>query len=311
MKIYVETKFPEEEKIALQKGVGNNTVIFGSDIPSEEIKIKTIKEADIIVGNVKPADLLQKANNLKWLQLMSTGFEYYKNIALTATVTNLKDYYSSPCAETIIAGIMTLYRGTDIFTRLKDKHKWVGHSLRPELQLLYEKKVIILGWGNIGKRVAENLRGFNCEVLVYSRSSGEIRSKEELLQQLPTADIVIGCLPGTEETKGMFTDEMIGRMKPTALFCNVGRGNLLRNEQTLIDALHKGTIGGAVLDVTAAEPIPENHPLWDCPHTVLTQHTGGGSNTEYKGMVQTFLDNLKTFEKGMPLQHQVQLQRGY
>lgn len=310
MKIYIETNFPDKEKLTLQNSVGANELIFSSDIPSNTDKEKAIGEADIIVGNVKPAGLLQKATNLKWLQLMSTGFEYYKGVDIKAAVTNLKDYYSSPCSETILAGIMTLYRATDICTRLKDKHQWKGHTLRPQLQLLYGKKVIILGWGAIGKRVAENLKGFNCRIQVYSRSSGEIRSKEELLQQLPEADIVIGCLPGTEETKGMFTDAMIGQMKPTALFCNVGRGNLLQNEQTLIEALHQHTIGGAVLDVTAQEPIPEGHPLWDCPNLVLTQHTGGGSDTEYEGMVQAFLSNLAKFEQGQPLDL-VALGKGY
>ncbi len=311
MKIYVETTFPENDKLTLRRGLGNEEVVFKSDLASPEEIRKAILEADIIVGNPKPAVLLGEASHLKWIQLMSTGFEYYKDVATTAAVTNLRDYYSSPCAETIIAGIMALYRGTDVCTRLKDQRKWLGHALRPQLQLLYEKKVLILGWGNIGKRVAQNLQGFNCDIQVYSRSSGQIHSPEELLQQLPGADIVIGCLPGTGETKGLFTDEMIHRMKPTALFCNVGRGNLLRNEHTLIDALHQGKIGGAVLDVTAEEPIPEDHPLWNCPNTILSQHTGGGMTTEYEGMVAFFLQNLEAFKKGLPLQNQVQLGRGY
>lgn len=311
MKIYVETAFPEIDKETLRRNIGDEEIVFKSELSSPEEIHKTILEADIIVGNPKPAEWLGEASNLKWIQLMSTGFEYYKNVVTTATVTNLRDYYSSPCAETIIAGIMALYRGIDVCTLLKEQQQWVGHALRPQLQTLYEKKVIILGWGNIGKRVAQNLEGFRCDIKVYSRSSGQIRSEEELLMQLPGADIVIGCLPGTAETKGLFTDEMIHRLKSTALFCNVGRGNLLQNEQTLIDALHQKKIGGAVLDVTAEEPIPEGHPLWSCPNTILSQHTGGGMTTEYEGMAAFFLQNLEAFNKGLPLQNQVQLQRGY
>lgn len=311
MKIFVQTTFPENEKAALKTGVTGDELVFRDDLPSAETQNISLLSADIIVGNPKPAELLEQAVHLKWLQLMSTGFEYYSGIHTSAVVTNLKDYYSSPCAETIIAGIMALYRGMDTFTRLKDQRKWVGHSLRSGLQLLYEKKVIILGWGNIGKRVAENLKGFNCDIIVYSRSSGQIHTMEELKRDLPYADIVIGCLPGTEETRGMFTGEMIALMKPTALFCNVGRGNLLQDEQALIDALMQQRLGGAVLDVTATEPLPEDHPLWNCPDTILSQHTGGGSVTEYEGMVETFLINLERFKSGKPLNNQIELRRGY
>ncbi len=311
MKIYIETAFPESEQLTLRRSIADDELIFKSHLRTPEDIRSAIQEADIIAGNPKPAAWIAEARNLKWLQLMSTGFEYYKAISTPAIVTNLRDYYSSPCAETMIAGIMALYRGIDVCIRLKDQRIWKGHALRPQLQLLYEKKVIILGKGNIGMRLAQNLEGFRCDISVYARSSGQLRTPEELWQYLPEADIVIGCLPGTDETSGLFTNVMIQRMKPTALFCNVGRGNLLQDEQALVDALQQNKIGGAVLDVTAEEPLPDDHPLWGCPNTILTQHTGGGMDSEYEGMVALFLQNLELFKKGAPLQNQVQLQKGY
>ena len=100
-------------------------------------------------------------------------------------------------------------------------------------------------------------------------------------------------------------------MKPNALFCNIGRGNLVADEDALIDALMNYKIGGAVLDDTSSEPLPNESKLWECPNTILSQHSGGGQITEYEGIVELFLENLKNYKNGMPLQNQIDFERGY
>ena len=104
---------------------------------------------------------------------------------------------------------------------------------------------------------------------------------------------------------------MFDKMKPTALFCNVGRGNLVQDEDALTDALMKHKIGGAVLDVTAFEPIPIESKLWDCPNTILTQHSGGGQETEYDGILKLFIENMERFKCGKPLKNKVNFSKGY
>lgn len=313
MLIYVDTPFNEEQKDQLIYGSPEDLFVFKDEIESKEEQLATLLKADILLGNPKPVEWLEKAHNLKWVQLYSTGFEYYRNIKIPAVITNMQDYYSQPCAETAVGGIMALYRGMDNFGVLKSEKKWVGYTLRAHLQLLQDKKVIILGYGNIGRRVAKILSGFDCEIKIYARSAPEaaIRTTDELLKQLGWADIVIGCLPGTAETKGLFTSEMIRAMKHGAVFSNVGRGNLVEDEQVLIDALNEGKLGGAVLDVTAEEPIPADHPLWDCRNTILSQHSGGGNVSEYFGIAQFFLENLERFKKNIPLKNPVDFGRGY
>ncbi|MEI9806598.1 MAG: NAD(P)-dependent oxidoreductase [Bacteroidota bacterium] len=148
-------------------------------------------------------------------------------------------------------------------------------------------------------------------VLPVRRKRPLLPTTEQLEKQLPDADIVIGCLPGTKQTAGMFTNKMISLMKPSALFCNVGRGNLVEDENFLISALKEGKIGGAVLDVTAQEPIPADHPIWECPNTILSQHSGGGNLTEYEGIANFFMDNLKAFKENKPLKNQILLGKGY
>jgi len=312
MVIYVDTPFKEGQKKMLRKSV-DDELIFKDELKQESEQEHALLGADILLGNPRPASLLSRAKNLKWIQLYSTGFEYYREVNTKAIVTNMQDYYSEPAAETVIAGILSLYRRTDLFSLLKNARKWVGYPIRAGLQTLQHKNVIILGPGNIGKRVAKILSVFDCKISFYGRNSplAEVKTIMELEEALPEADIVIGCLPGTNETQGLFTKNMIAAMKSTALFCNIGRGNLLESENELVEALMNGTIGGAVLDVTSEEPLPLNHPLWDCPNTLLTQHSGGGSNTEYDGIVTLFLENLEAFKAGEPLKNKVDFNRGY
>ena len=313
MKIYVDTPFKDEYKKLLVTSAPDDTFIFKEDLASSKEQEDMLFKADILLGNPKPVELVAKATNLKWIQLYSTGFEYYRNIKIPAVITNMQDYYSQPCAETAVGGIMALYRGMDLFGVLKDKKAWVGYTLRANLQLLMNKKVIILGFGNIGRRVNKILSGFDCEIKIYARTAPEasIRTAKELEEAVKWADIVIGCLPGTAETKGFYTTTMIQNMKPGSVFCNVGRGNLVQDEMALVDALKTGKIGGAVLDVTEEEPIPEGHPLWDCPNTILSQHSGGGNITEYEGIANFFLENLQRFKKNETLLNQVDFNRGY
>jgi len=313
MNIYIEIKLTDTLKSAIREAGDDYNCIFQDELESDEAKYEAVKKADIVFGNVKPVEWLNEAPDLKWIQFASAGFDSYRALKTDAVVTNMRDYFSGPCAETMVAGIMALYRGIDEFTLLKKAHKWVGHTIRNNLYLLSKRQVIILGAGNIGQRIGKLLSGFDCQVVYFARRShlAIINTADELLQAVSGVDIIIGALPGTAETAGLFTNEMIQAMRPNAIFCNVGRGNLLADESYLIDALNNKRIAGAVLDVTAQEPIPADHPLWDCPNTILTQHSGGGNLTELEGIVALFLTNLKSFESDRQMMNTVDLERGY
>ncbi|MBE7170191.1 MAG: D-2-hydroxyacid dehydrogenase [Williamsia sp.] len=312
MTIYVDAPLTPDQKELLRSSAPDEAFVFRDELAGEE-QYNALLKADVLLGNPRPVEWLKAARNLKWIQLYSTGFEYYSGIQLPAVVTNMRDYYSEPCAETMIAGIMALYRGMDALAVLKKEKQWVGPPIRQQLQLLHRKKVIILGTGNIGRRVAKILSGFDAEIIFFGRTAPDalLRSPEELLQKISWADIIIACLPGTDETRGLFTRDMISRMNKGALFCNVGRGNLLADEDALAEALASHTIGGAVLDVTAAEPLPAGSKLWNCPNTILSQHSGGGQLAEIEGILELFLENLKRYKSGQPLKNQVHFDRGY
>ena len=310
MRIYIITQLDAIGRARLLKEAAGYEICFHDEIREAERKSSFLL-SDVVFGNPLP-EWVEEATRLRWLQLSSAGFEPYQQITTQAVVTNLKGFYSWPCAETAIAGIMALYRKIDRLSILKENRQWVGAPLRNEMSLLRNRTVLVLGAGGIGKVCGQILRGFDCEVTFFARSAPEakLRTAREVENYIPQADIVINCLPGTEETTGFFNATLINRMKPTAVFANVGRGTTV-DEPALVAALQERRIGGAVLDVSWSEPLPEDHPLWACENTILSQHSGGGSMEEFAGRLEIFLSNLKRFQSGLPLENVIDPGRGY
>jgi glyoxylate/hydroxypyruvate reductase A len=110
--------------------------------------------------------------------------------------------------------------------------------------------------------------------------------------------------------EGFFSADLVEAMRPGSIYASVGRGNTT-DEPALIKLLQAGYLGGAVLDVTAIEPLPADSPLWTLPNVLLTQHTGGGQALEDESKVDVLLHNLEQLQTHQPLQNLVELSRGY
>ncbi|MDR1671984.1 MAG: D-2-hydroxyacid dehydrogenase [Bacteroidales bacterium] len=280
-------------------------LIAANGADPEERQFERFSECEIAFGNI-PASWLSRSAALRWLQLESVGFEAY-NGALAefgrrGVLTNLHGFFGQPVAESALAGIMALKRGIDRLTLLKERQEWEGSTLRPQLGLLQGAKTLIAGGGNIGHSIRKLLSGFDAEILIYDRhpERGDLSTTDAFDGELPSADVVIACLPENEASKHFFNERRFALMPPSALFVNVGRGGVV-DEPALIKRLKEGQIAGAVLDVSCTEPLPHGHELWNCPNTVITQHTGGGSKGEQTGKVAVFLDNLSRYIAGQPL----------
>ncbi|MCP1384024.1 D-2-hydroxyacid dehydrogenase [Runella salmonicolor] len=311
MQIFVNTSLNESLRQALKQQLPAGHSVFFKNEWSEAEQAAAFQQSQVILGNPPAAWLAPAPPLLKYWQLDSAGFDGYKNLNLpNVAVCNLADYFSIPCAETIVAGILAFYRGVDELTSLKAEKRWVGAPIRFRLNLLTGKRVVILGAGSIGQAVKKMLSGFDCSVQMVARShpSASIHSPEELLVVLPQTDLVINCLPGT--AKGFFTAQMIDALPTTAVFANVGRGTTV-DEPALIAALQQKRLAGAVLDVTEVEPLPTENPLWDMPNVILTQHTGGGQASEDEGKIAFFVKNFQRFLNAQPLENQIDLTRGY
>ena len=312
MRIFVQSWLTNDEKDFLAQNTKNHQVIFANELPSEARK-DAAYNSQIIFGNI-PADYIPHCHHLQWLQLDSTGVNSYLDcsFAPNCQVTHLKGFYAKPVAETAIAGIMALYRKLDDLVILKEEKRWNFKEIRPALRLLHNKQVLIIGGGAIGLQIKKLLEAFDCKITIFSRSKppADINEIEKLGDAIALADIVIGCLPQTQATINLINRDKLQRLKAGAIFVNVGRGTAV-DEEYLILMLKENKIAGAVIDVTQKEPLSDNHPWWDCPNTILSQHTSGGFIDEGKQKVMIFLDNLQRFEKNEPLQGLVNFEKGY
>ncbi len=305
MKIYIHTKFEAGEVSVIKEQLaGKYEVLIGEEILPEN-REEQFLSADICFGNV-PLAWAQKTKQLQWLQLHSAGLDPYQQLEnYTFKITNLKGFFGQSVAETAVAGILAMYRGVGHLAKLQTESKWIGTPLRSSLHLLSNAKVLVLGAGAIGQKVKDLLVGFNCETTVL-----DSKTVVNLDEYLPTTDILVATLPETPETIGLLNKTRLQMLKPSALFVNVGRGSAV-DEEALIELLQQNKIYGAVLDVTAKEPIPENHVLWQMPNVLLTQHTSGGWAEENLDKIKFFTENLERFEKGEDLVNIANLARGY
>jgi glyoxylate/hydroxypyruvate reductase A len=273
---------------------------------------EAFNKADYILGNPPPDWFTSPPPNLKFWQLDSAGFDQYAHVSLPdSTLTaNMGDWFARPCAESIIAGVAALYRGIDQLTLLKQKAEWQGINLRTQLLTLYKQNVVILGAGTIGQALQSILEGYGCYVDLLAKTSPKatIFNREDLLLKLPTTDLVINTLPGN--VVHFVNSEFLYSMKRGSVYASVGRGSTT-DEVALLDALNSNHLTGAVLDVTAIEPLPVDNPLWKLPNVILTQHTGGGQKGEHIGKVDLFLNNIFALENGSAIMNKIVINKGY
>ena len=310
MQLFVSTTLSDAGKAELQQQLPPDiTSQFRQDLPVAEQEA-AFRSADLILGNPPVAWFTEPLPDLKFWQLDSAGFDGYQAVQTQAQLANMGDYFARPCAETMMAGILALYRCIPELVLLQNRSEWVGVPIRGRTNSLWQKRVVVLGTGTIGQAVRGMLSGFACQTKMLARTDpkADLHTVDELKAVLPETDIVINCLPGT--AAGFFSADVIAAMKPGSLYANVGRGNTT-DEPALIQALKSGRLGGAVLDVTDREPLPADSPLWTLPNVLLTQHSGGGQPDEAAGKVAQFRRNLERFRAGKPLENPVELNRGY
>ncbi len=265
---------------------------------------------EIAFGNPAP-EALAGAESLRWIQLESVGFGEYSgldwaDLGNRLTLTNLAGFFAEPVAETALAGILSLTRGLNRLATLQAERHWVGDPIRTGLRLLGGARVVMLGYGSVNRRLAELLTPFGCKVVPLCSGS----TREQLDAALPSADILVAAVPDTPQTRGLLNADRLALLPSKAVIVNLGRGTLV-DEAALCDALVRGRLAGAVLDVTQEEPLPSDHPLWTTPNTLLTQHSAGGTMDEMDRKIDVFVDNLMRYRQGRDLLGVADLKRGY
>ena len=309
MNIYIACELESLEKKILKDNLKKHNLYF-SNLKFKEIADNNFLKCEIVFGNI-PSNWVKQSGKIKWLQLESTGFGEYSNVKKNflnkyVIITNLKSFFACQVAQTTMAGIFSFYRGLDTFTLLKKEKKWIGDPIRAKLEILNDKNILFFGKGSINQEIAKYLKVFNCKYSFIDSNS----KKSFFIKKLKKAEIVICALPGTIKTKMLFNKKMINSLSKQTILVNVGRGNLI-NEKYLIKKLKNNFLKGAILDVTAEEPLRKNNPLWSCPNLILTQHTGGGYKDEMMDKVNFFLDNLQKYLTKSTVLNKINPSKGY
>lgn len=259
------------------------------------------------------AEAIRRATRLRWLNSIYAGVDFFPLPLLAergVVLTNGAGINAITIAEYVVMGMLTVAKGYRDVVRAQDRHEWLLDS--PGKMELADSKALILGVGEIGGRVARMLSGFDVDVTTVRRTPGEgTLTPDQWRARLGEFDWVILAVPATAETDGMIGAAEFAAMKPSAVLVNVARGVVV-DQDALIAALEEKRIGGAFLDVTTPEPLPADHVLWGVPNAHVTMHLSGRAQDRMFGRAaQRFLANLQRFQKGEPLEHAVDLSRGY
>jgi glyoxylate/hydroxypyruvate reductase A len=306
MRLFVYSALSTSSHAYLQRHVSAEVdVTFSHNLPIEQ-HFLAFQEAEVLMGNPPPTWFVRRIPPwLRFWQIDSAGFEHYRELRLSIPVANMGDLFAWLCAETIVGGLLGLYRHLAALAVLQSRKTWAGGAIRNRSGLLRGKHVVVLGAGAIGLAVRQQLSGFECRMQLLARThpDAQLRSKEDLMAFLPETDIIVNCLPGSAE--GFFSADLVAAMQPSSVYASVGRGNTT-DEPALVRMLESGHLGGAVLDVTATEPLPIGSPLWALPNVLLTQHIGGGQHLEDEGKVDVLLRNMYLLSAGLPLENLVE-----
>lgn len=214
-------------------------------------------------------DALLKVPGLRWLLTLTAGIDHVQGVLPPGVqLFNANALHDRAVAVHVVTGMLAAMRGLHRFRDAQREGYWLK-VFPPEsnLHTLDGLKVVLWGYGHIGRIVDDLLAPFG--MITYAINS---RTEPDLLEyRLREADWVVLLLPSTEQTRGIVNAELLNKLKPGAWLSNQGRGNLIVTDD-LLAALDSGHLGGAVLDVTDPEPLPDGHPLFAQENVIVTPH---------------------------------------
>jgi len=318
--IWTNVRFADGAMRRLEEGArGHRLILSPHGAPSilaAGAPDPAMAEADVVFGQPDVGDCL-RYGKVRWVHLTTAGFARYDNDpfrenfrARGAALTKSSAVFAEPAAQHALAMMLALDR--QLLPTYRDQltdRSWHMEERRSASRLLLGRTVVLLGFGTIGRRVAELLAPFRCEVLAVRRQTRSelgvrIVAEADLTGVLARADHVINVLPDSEATRRWVNARRLACFRRGARFYNVGRGTTV-DQDALVEALRAGTLGGAYLDVTEPEPLPPDHPLWTAPNCFITPHTAGGRDDQAEALVDHFLGNLAAFAQGHALTDRV------
>lgn len=246
---------------------------------------------------------LRSLPRLEWIQVISSGIEQLPLEYLSERgilVTTARGIHRIPMSEYVFSALLYFAKKIPAYARLKRDKTWGRFETMEEL---YGKTIGILGTGQIGGEIAYKAKAFGMTTLGVNRSGRLVQHFDRIYPLsewehiLPLCDYVCGILPSAPETKQLINRRTIEQMKDGVIFINVGRGDLVV-EQDLVEALERGKIAGAALDVFAQEPLDRRHPLWELDNVIITPHASAKTPMYVPRSLDIFYRNYALFRQG-------------
>jgi len=264
-----------------------------------------LPKADVLLthGNGLDEQKIEEAVNLKWIMILSAGVDglpFNKIEEKGITVTNVRGIHKTQMGEYAISMLLQVCRQAKILIDQERSHDW---SRKLNITEISGKTMMVVGTGAIGQEVARLAKAFQMQTIGVSSSGqpkeflDEVYKASEGMEKVGEADFIVSVLPSTSDTKDFFKKEHFERMKSTAIFLNMGRGDVV-SSTVLLNALQNREIYHAVLDVFDQEPLPAAHPFWEMPNVTITPHISGMSPEYQSRAIAIYEQNLEAFLHG-------------
>jgi phosphoglycerate dehydrogenase-like enzyme len=286
-----------------------------------EVRAKAPEAQVILNGTFTPRMLsiaAPIATKMQWMHSLWTGVDNVMSPELIASpvpLTNGRGVFRVSLAEWTIGAMLHFSYQMRRMIRQQEASVWETFTTE-EIQ---GRTLGVVGYGGIGRATAERARAFGMKVLALRRRP-ELFEGDPLVDRVfdhahindlvAASDYVMVAAPLTPETRGLIGAAQIAAMKPNAVIINVGRGAII-DEVALIEALENNHIRGAALDVFSVEPLPAGHAFYRLKNVLLSPHTADHVEDFVHLAAECFLENMKLYRAGQPLQNIVDKRAGY
>ena len=309
------------------RDVAGSIVVFNAE--TREQALSEIVEADAFFGKLTP-ELLQRAQQLKWVQSPTASLEHYlfpELIAHPCQLSNMRGLFSDVIADHVMGYVLCFARNLHRYRDQQRRGDWEpigGEQTRPSFATgpgnpsdidrahlhLGDASLGVIGVGQIGAEICRRAAAFGMTLAgvdpVCRSVPGVLDSvwpPERLDRLLAESDFVVIAAPHTPQTEKLIGMHQLQQMRSSSVLINIGRGVIV-DLSDLTRALQEGVIAGAALDVFEIEPLPPDHP-WSLENVILTPHVAAASPRIAERHTQTLLANLQRFADGEPLLTQV------
>ena len=270
---------------------------LGPPPPGVELVAEPGPEVEFVVPRWEDVPALEQMPALRVVQVLSAGVDWIaERVPAGVTLCSARGARDRAMAEWVMAAILADAKRVRECAEQQGRRHWELVKLGDASNL----RVLVLGFGSIGRALEAMLAVFDCEVVgVARRARDGVHGTDELPALLPDADVVVNLLPLTEATRGAVGTREFAAMREGALYVNGGRG-ATTDTDALVEALRSERIR-AVLDVVDPEPLPADHPLWTAPGVMISPHSAGDTPGADRAAWALAAAQLRRYAAGEPL----------